>query len=112
MQRNSLHRNQRKSAGMSEIILTTKSELEEIIASSLRQLGIQGVVAGPKDEEVMNQKQAAAFLGISQSTLISWKKRGLVSYQQLRGSSKVRYYKSQLLLVLQQNPELLQAARK
>ncbi len=97
---------------MSEIILTTKSELEEIIASSLKRLSIQNFVTGQQNEEVMNQKQAALFLGVSQSTLISWKKKGLVSYQQLRGSSKVRYYKSQLMLVLQQNPDLLQAARK
>ena len=97
---------------MSEIILTTKSELEEIIASSLKRLTISNLVTVQQNEEVMNQKQAALFLGVSQSTLISWKKKGLVSYQQLRGSSKVRYYKSQLMLVLQQNPELLQAARK
>ncbi|MCC6836691.1 MAG: hypothetical protein IT213_17025 [Cytophagales bacterium] len=97
---------------MSEIILTTKSELEEIITSSLKRLSVQNFVTGQQNEEVMNQKQAALFLGVSQSTLISWKKKGLVSYQQLRGSSKVRYYKSQLMLVLQQNPDLLQAARK
>lgn len=97
---------------MSEIILTTKSELEEIITSSLKRLNVQNFVTGQQNEEVMNQKQAALFLGVSQSTLISWKKKGLVSYQQLRGSSKVRYYKSQLILVLQQNPDLLQAARK
>lgn len=95
---------------MSEIILTTKSELEEIIASSLKRFSIQG--AGQQDEAVMNQKQAAAFLGISQSTLISWKRKNLVPYEQLPGSSKVRYYKSQLKLVCQQNPDLLQAARK
>jgi len=97
---------------MSEIILTTRSELEEIITSSLKRLNVQNFVTGQQNEEVMNQKQAALFLGVSQSTLISWKKKGLVSYQQLRGSSKVRYYKSQLILVLQQNPDLLQAARK
>lgn len=97
---------------MSEIILTTKRELEEIITNSLKRLSVQDLLTGQQNEEVMNQKQAALFLGVSQSTLISWKKKGLVSYQQLRGSSKVRYYKSQLMLVLQQNPDLLQAARK
>lgn len=97
---------------MSEIILTTKSELEEIIASSLKRFSIQGAGAGQQDEAVMNQKQAAAFLGISQSTLISWKRKNLVPYEQLPGSSKVRYYRSQLKMVCQQNPDLLQAARK
>lgn len=95
---------------MSEIILTTKSELEEIIASSLKRFSIHGT--DQQDELMMNQKQAAAFLGISQSTLISWKRKNLVPYEQLPGSSKVRYYKSQLKMVCQQNPDLLQAARK
>lgn len=95
---------------MNKIILITKSELEEIIATSLKRFSIQG--SGQQDEAVMNQKQAAAFLGISQSTLISWKRKNLVPYEQLPGSSKVRYYRSQLKMVCQQNPDLLQAARK
>jgi predicted DNA-binding transcriptional regulator AlpA len=97
---------------MSEIILTTKSELEEIIASSLKRFNLQNFISFQQDDTVMNQKQAAEFLGISQSTLISWKKKNLVPYEQLPGSSKVRYYKTQLKLVCQKNPGLLQAARK
>jgi predicted DNA-binding transcriptional regulator AlpA len=97
-----------------DIILTSisKSELEEIIIHSFRKL----VSVNPGMEEgqdrIMNQKEAAEFLGITQSTLITWKKRGLVPYEQLQGSSKIRFYKSQLKSVLLKNPGLLQAARK
>ena len=96
---------------MNEIILTTKSELEEIITNSLKKLGYQSVLESNGDVE-MNQKEAAKFLGVSQSTLISWKKKKLVPYEQLPGSSKIRFYKSQLKLVRLHNPGLLQAARK
>jgi hypothetical protein len=64
------------------------------------------------DNERLNQKQAAVFLGITQATLIRWKKQGKVPCQQLPGSSKITYYKSQLKVALQRNPGLLQAAGK
>lgn len=98
---------------MSEIIITTKSELEEIIESKLRRLGLGNINVSPIVlEDRVNQKEAARILGISESTLISWKRKKLVPYEQLPGSSKVRYYLSQLRQVCQHNPELLQAARK
>lgn len=97
-----------------DIILTsiTKSELEEIIIGSLKKLVGNKSITEDLQEKVMNQKEAAAYLGISQGTLIAWKKRGLVSYEQIEGSSKIRFYKSQLKLVLVKNPGLLQPARK
>ena len=99
---------------MSDIILTsiTKSELEEIITSSFKKLVTFNPVVEGIQDKIMNQKEAAEFLGITQSTLITWKKRGLVPYEQLQGSSKIRFYKSQLKSVLLKNPGLLQAARK
>lgn len=97
-----------------DIILTsiTKGELEEIITSSIRKLVTINPVMADFQDKIMNQKEAAEFLGITQSTLITWKKRGLVPYEQLQGSSKIRFYRSQLKLVLIQNPRLLQPARK
>ncbi|MBS1507011.1 MAG: helix-turn-helix domain-containing protein [Bacteroidetes bacterium] len=98
----------------SNIILTsmTKSELEEIITSTFRKLVSSNPVVEGSQDKIMNQKEAAEFLGVSQSTLITWKKRGLVPYEQLQGSSKIRFYKSQLKLVLLKNSDLLQPARK
>lgn len=96
-----------------DIILTsmTRSELEDIIMGSIKKF-VHFPSMSEAEDRVMNQKQAAEFLGISQSTLITWKKRGLVPYEQLEGSSKIRFYKSQLKLVLIKNPGLLQPARK
>ncbi|MBS1491405.1 MAG: helix-turn-helix domain-containing protein [Bacteroidetes bacterium] len=96
------------------IILTsiTRSELEEIIASTFRKFVVSNPMVEDSGDKIMNQKEAAEFLGISQSTLITWKKRGLVPYEQLQGSSKIRFYKSQLKLVLLKNRDLLQPARK
>lgn len=97
-----------------DIILTsiTRTELEDIIIGSIKKLVSINPSVSEMDDKIMNQKQAAEFLGISQSTLITWKKRGLVPYEQLEGSSKIRFYKSQLKLVLIKNPGLLQPARK
>lgn len=97
-----------------DIILTsmTRSELEDIIMGSIKKLVQIAPSMNELEDKIMNQKQAADFLGISQSTLITWKKRGLVPYEQLEGSSKIRFYKSQLKLVLTKNPGLLQPARK
>ncbi|WP_421878298.1 helix-turn-helix domain-containing protein [Marinoscillum sp.] len=64
-----------------------------------------------EEDETLNQKEAAEFLGVSQTTIIKWKKDGKVPYQQIEGSSRIRYYKSQLRKVVQKNPHLLQAAR-
>lgn len=99
---------------MGEIILTSisKSELEDIITRTVQKVLVKVPAIDNGEEQIFNQKQAAKFLGITESTLISWKKTGKVPYEQLQGSSKIRFYKSQLKLVLMQNPGLLQAARK
>lgn len=97
-----------------DIILTsiTKSELEELIAGCFKKLGVGYSLPEASKEDEMNLKSCAAWLGVSQSTLISYKKRKLLPYQQLEGSSRVRFYKSEILKVLQKNPDLLQPARK
>lgn len=97
-----------------DIILTsiTKNELEEIITNSIKRFVSISPNLEEAEDQIMNQKQAAQYLGVSQSTLISWKRKKKVPYEQIQGSSKIRFYKSQLKLVLMQNPGLLQAARK
>jgi len=97
-----------------DIFLTslTKNDLEEIFTNSLRKLINLNPIIDDLQEKIMNQKEAAAFLEISVSTLISWRKRGLVPYEQIQGSSKIRFYKSQLKIVLAQNPGLLQPSRQ
>jgi hypothetical protein len=99
---------------MTELIVTSKDELQKmlsnIVIDALKYINTGTVEPG--SEERLNQKQAAIYLGITQSTLIRWKKNGLVPCEQLPGSTKVTYYKSQLKTIIQRNPGLLQAARK
>ena len=98
---------------MSDIVLTslTRSELKEIIMNSILELG-SVAAQGTEREEPMNLTTAAAWLGITPSTLVSYKKKGLVPYYQLPNSRTVRVCKSDLRKVLQQKPPLLKAARK
>ncbi len=92
---------------MSELIITSKDDLEKMLRSIVSEVTrLPGTANSVKDER-LNQKQAAEYLGITQSTLIRWKKNGLVPCEQLPGSSKVTYFKSQLKAVLQRNSNLL-----
>lgn len=98
---------------MSELVITSKEELERMLRNLVSEVtGAKQVPSNIEGEEKLNQKQAAEYLGITQSTLIRWKKNGLVPCEQLPGSTKVAYYKSQLRAILQRNPSLLQPARK
>ena len=63
-------------------------------------------------EGKLNQTEAAEFLEITEATLIAWKKKKLVPYEQLIGTRKVVFYKSQLKSVRRQNPTLFQPSRK
>ena len=98
---------------MSDIVLTslTRNELKEIIMNSILELG-SVAAQGTEREEPMNLTTAAAWLGITPSTLVAYKKKGLVPYYQLPNSSKVRFYKSELKKVFQQSPQQLKVARK
>lgn len=88
-----------------------EDELEQLVANAIRKSQSIGFIDTP-DSNPLNQKEAAEFLGISQTTIIAWKKKGLIPFEQAEGSSKVRYYKSQLKAAVQKNRHLLQPARK
>lgn len=97
---------------MNELVITSKDELEKMLRNLVNEVFRLTPNVSDADEERLNQKQAAVYLGITQSTLIRWKKNGLVPCEQLPGSTKVTYYKSQLKTIIQRNPGLLQAPRK
>ena len=86
------------------------TEFKDLIRESIAERASLKFDFQNSDEE-MNQKEASKFLGISQTTIIKWKKDGKIPFEQVPGSSKVRFYKSQLKKAIQQNPHLLQAAR-
>ncbi len=96
------------------IILTsiTKSELKEILRDCIREVDRPLPFEVDANDKPMNLKTTAEWLGVSCGTVISYKKRGILPYEQLDGSSRVRFYKSQIRQVQQKNPELLQPARK
>ncbi|MCV9389160.1 hypothetical protein [Reichenbachiella ulvae] len=94
------------------LLSLSRKELKNIILETLLEANEERNYTSPSSEERMNQKEAAEYLGISQVTLISWKKKKKVPVEQIPGSNKVWYYKSQLKKVLQQNPTLLQPSRK
>lgn len=98
---------------MSELVITSKEDLEKMLRSIFGQFekSRSRVLDHDKDDR-LNQKQAAEYLGITQSTLIRWKKNGRVPCEQLTGSTKVTYFKSQLKLALQRNPDILQSPEK
>jgi excisionase family DNA binding protein len=96
---------------MSELVITSKADLEKMLRSILGLVPpgqVSSIVNGSvvddsRRDDRLNQKQAAEFLGITQATLIRWKKQGKVPYHQLPGSSKITFYKSQLRAALQRN---------
>jgi len=92
---------------MSELIILSKKEVEKMFKDFLDEIRNSKIRAIDNDaSERMNQKEAAEYLGITQATLIRWKKSGRVPYDQLPGSTKVTYHKSQLKAVIQRNPSL------
>ncbi|WP_155208568.1 helix-turn-helix domain-containing protein, partial [Fulvivirga aurantia] len=86
-------------------------ELKDIITECVGK-SIGQIASHDTTDEILNQKEASEFLGISEVTLIKWKKEGRVPCEQLPGSRIIRYYKSQLREVLSRNRHLLQASRK
>ncbi len=85
-------------------------ELKQIIMDSMEDFSPTQAADIGNDE--MNQKQAAKFLGVSETTIIKYKREGKIPYEQLPGSTKVRFYKSELRKTLSQNRHLLQPSRK
>lgn len=85
-------------------------ELKQVIIDSIQEIHpLQNSVS---ESDFMNQKQAAKYLGVSEPTIIKYKKEGKIPFEQLPGSTKVRFYKSELRSVLSRNRHLLQPSRK
>lgn len=98
---------------MSELVITSKEDLEKMLRRIFGQIEkTKDPVVDHDKNDLLNQKQAAEYIGVTQSTLIRWKKSGRVPYEQLPGSTKVRFYKSQLKIALQRNSDLLQSPQK
>lgn len=96
-----------------QLITHSKKDLEKVVEVVIERLRktefIQQTPINP-DEDRLSQKEAAAFLGISVTSLISWKKKGKVPYYQIGRS--IFFSKSELLKLAQKNPGLVQSSRR
>lgn len=97
---------------MSTIFYThSKKDLEEVvkvIMSEMKKIELNNseeIFEGDK----LSQREAALFLGISQTSIIAWKKQGKVPYYQI--GKRVFYSKKELLQMARQNRELLTSKR-
>jgi hypothetical protein len=79
---------------MSQTVLVSldKGELKQLIKECLKEASMMPDV----DEEKLTQLEAAIYLEISETTLISWKKKGIVPYYQFPRTKRVYYLKSEL----------------
>lgn len=91
-----------------DIIIVSKLEFEQMLRSFVDELKNQLVDKDIQGESGrMNQREAAIFLGVTEATIIRWKKKGMIPFEQLPGSTKVTFYKSQLKKTVRKNSKLL-----
>ena len=76
------------------LISITPDEFKSIIKETI--LEINSNQPADRDEKHLSQKEACELLQISQTTIIEWKKRGLIPYHQIPNTRKIYYLKSEL----------------
>lgn len=72
------------------------NEFKELIKDTLKEL-LANQTEPSEQGEKLNQQQACTFLGVSQTTIIEWKKKGLIPFHQLPGTRTIYYFKSELI---------------
>lgn len=79
---------------MNQTVLVSleKGELKQLIKECLKEVTTLPDV----DETKLTQLEAALFLEISETTLINWKKKGIVPYYQFPRTKRVYFLKSEL----------------
>lgn len=84
------------------IISLTPKEFKELVKECLKE---SNMAPSQKNEVRLNQKEASSYLGISQTTIIDWKKRGLIPFHQIPNTRKIYYIKSELATAARQMAE-------
>ena len=82
-----------------------------LVLNEIRKTEIVSEYNNTPEEDRLTQKEAAKFLGISVTSLISWKKKKLIPFYQVAGSRSVFYSKSELLKVARKNKDLVKPAK-
>ena len=73
---------------MGQVILYSHTEkdlekvIEKVFVRFAKQKGLPNIM-DEKNDDRLNQKQAAKFLGISVTSIIDWKKKGKIPYYQI-----------------------------
>jgi len=96
-----------------QLITHTKKDLElavEIVVKRLRQQELFRDTSLNTQDDRLTQKEAAKFLDISVTSIIAWKKKGLVPYFQIGRS--IFFSKKELLELAKKNREALNSYKK
>ena len=91
-------------------IISSKKDLErfvEVVIDKLNTNKQKTRISGDLEDDRLSQKEAANFLRISVTSIISWKKKGLIPYYSI--GNRVFYSKSELLKVARKNRHLIQS---
>lgn len=95
-----------------QLITHNKKDLERVVDFVIDRLRktefIHQTSINPEDDR-LSQKEAADFLKISVTSIISWKKKGIIPYYSI--GNRIFYSKSELLIVARKNPHLVKPAR-
>ena len=94
------------------LITHNKKDLESVIdlvIDRLRKTEIIHQTSISPEDDRLSQKEAADFLKISVTSIISWKKKGLIPYYSI--GNRVFYSKSELLKVARKNHNLIKPVR-
>lgn len=76
-------------------------EFKELVKDCLKEVA-QLPSLSQKEDVKFNQKEASAYLGISQTTIIDWKRKGLIPFHQIPNTRKIYYKKSELMFAASQ----------
>lgn len=95
-----------------QLITHNKRDLERVVDLIIDRLRktefIHQTSINPEDDR-LSQKEAAGFLKISVTSIISWKKKGIIPYYSI--GNRIFYSKSELLTIARKNPHLVKPAR-
>ena len=98
----------------SEFVFIRLSDLKLLLPKLLEEaLDNKGIITDTVEgEKPMNQRETTLFLGITEPTIIKWRKQNRLPFHQIPGTNIIRYYKSELLKAVQNTPGLIPASRK
>ena len=91
----------------------SKSDLEQVVRKVITEIRKTDIIQDSpvnSEDDKLTQREAAKFLGISVTSLKSWKKKGKVPYYQIGRS--IFFSKSELLKLARKNPGLIQSSRR